>query len=352
MSSPQRFLTVAFSILLLAVLPACTKKSASKEETVNLAIWGNYLSAETQKKFETSTGIKINVTNYSSNEELFAKVQTGASGLDVAVPSDYMVDIMSKQGFLEALDKTQIPNAGEINPDVLNQGFDPGNKVSLPYAWTTAGIAVNRELYKGKMESWKDLFENPALAGKFSLLDDVREVTAAVLKMNGDSVNTTDKAQLDKAKAALLKIRKNVKMFNSDTIDILKNGEVVAAHAYSPDALKAAAATNGKIEYIIPKEGGTRAIDNVVIVKGAPHSKNAHTLINFLLSRETNLTFVKEVQGGPVLKGTQELLPAEMKGNKALFPQADTMAKLERITDLGEQNRLYENLWTAVKTAR
>lgn len=349
MSSPQRILIAAFSVLAVA-LGACTKKK-SEAEVVNLAIWGNYLSPESRQKFESTTGIKINVTNYSSNEELFAKVQTGASGFDVAVPSDYMVEIMIKERYLEPLDRAQIPNAAGLSPDMLSQGYDPQNGFSLPYAWTTAGIAVNRDLYKGKMDSWKDFFENPALAGKISLLDDVREVTAAVLKMQGSSVNTTDKVQLAKAKEALLKIRKNVKMFNSDTIDLLKNKEVVAAHAYSPDALKAKDA-GANIEYVLPKEGATRAIDNVVIVKGAPHVKNAHALINFLYSSEANLAFVKEIKAGPVLKDTKEKLPPDMQANKGLFPAPETMARLERISDLGEENRLYEDIWTAVKTAR
>ena len=275
-------------LALCGLLAGCTKKSAevSEAKEVNLSIWGNYISPELQAQFEKETGIKINISNYSSNEELLAKVQMGSSGIDVAVPSDYMVEVMSKMNLLEALNPDQISNKTLIDPQFLKQNYDPENKFSLPYIWTTAGIAVNRDLYKGPIKSWKDLLENPQLKGKFALLDDVRETLGAALKMNGFSVNSTNPEEINKAKATLLKAKKNVKMFASDTIDILNNKEVAAAQTYSSDALQAADKSPGKIEYIIPEEGGTFAIDNLVIIKGAKHPEAAHKLINFLLSEQ------------------------------------------------------------------
>jgi len=345
---------ILVSLLSLILLASCTKKSqeATKapDAELNLAIWGNYLSPELQEKFTKETGIKINISNYSSNEELLAKVQTGGAGVDVAVPSDYMVEIMTKMNLLEALNSDQITNKKLINPMFLKQSYDPENKYSMPYIWTTAGIAVNREIYKGPVKSWKDLLDNPALKGKFALLDDVRETTGAALKMLGYSVNTTNPEELKKAKEVLLKTKKNVKMFTSDTIDILSNKEVVAAHTYSSDALQAAAKEPGKFEYIIPEEGATWAIDNLVIIKGAKHIDAAHKLINFLLDQESELNKVKTILGGPVLKDTQSKLPRDLQNNKAIFPTPAVMGKLERIKDLGEQGKAYEDIWTAVKT--
>lgn len=339
-------------LITLTALLSCTRKDAAPTSAqVNLAIWGNYISPETQQKFTQETGIRLNISNYSSNEELLAKIQTGSSGIDVAVPSDYMVGVMTKLGLLENLQKEKIPNQSNLSPEVTGQAFDPENKVSLPYGWATAGIAVNRDLYKGEVKGWKDLLDNPALNGKFALLDDVREVTGAALKMHGHSVNTTDAAELAKAKETLLKARKGVKMFTSDTIDILKNKEVAAAQTYSTDALQASRA-NPSIEYIIPSEGSTRSIDNLVIVKGSKNVEAAHKLINYLLSKESEIAFVKGIMVGPVLAGIKAELPPELQQNKALFPTKESLSRLERITDLGDQNGKYEEIWTAVKTAR
>jgi spermidine/putrescine transport system substrate-binding protein len=324
-------------------------KDAENRE-VHLAIWANYLSPEMQLKFTESTGIKIRVSNYSSNEELLAKVQAGATGIDVAVPSDYMVEVMTKSGFLRPLDLAKIPNKDGLAETFLKQEYDPENRFSLPYAWTTAGIAVNRDLFKGPIKGWKDLFTQKELNGKIALLDDARETIALALKYNGFSVNTAKPEELNKAKETLKELRGRVKMFRSDSIDPLVNKEIIVAHAYSPDALQAARKSNGKIEYILPEEGGTRAIDNVVILKNAKNVEEAHALINFLLSREANVSFVKSVFGGPVVVATKDLLPKELQDNASLFPAAGTLSKFERIRDIGEATRAYDRLWTEIKS--
>lgn len=349
------------SILLLGLLLSvlgCTKKDPETSAPIatqpttelNLAIWNNYLSPEMAKKFTDQTGIKLNISNYSSNEDLLAKVQVGGSGIDVAVPSDYMVEILAKQGLLLELQKSQIPNFSNVSRELIDLGYDHGNKYSAPYSWTTTGIAVNRDLYKGKIESWKDVLENKELKGKISLLDDVRETTGLALKQNGVSLNSTDEKELKKAKDYLLKVKGNVKMFQSDSIDLLVNKEVAVAQAYSSDALKAWNQTHGKIEFILPKEGTSRAVDNLVVFKSTKNSEAAHKFINFLLSEEANVSFVSTMFGGPVLKTTREKLEDRLKNNAALFPTEESSKKFEAIHDLGDKTVLYDDLWLAVKT--
>lgn len=342
----NRFLTLA----VVVSAAGCTGKKTEPTNELNIAIWNNYLSPAMQERFTKETGITLNLTNYSSNEELLAKVQAGGTGIDIAVPSDYMVDIMIKLDLLQPLDKATLKSLAGLDPAFLNQSYDSENRYSLPYGWTISGIAVNRDLYKEPITSWKDLIDNPKLNGKFAMLDDVREVTGAVLKMQGESLNSTDKTVLEKTKSELMRIRGNVKMFTSDTINVLKNNEVIAAHAYSPDALQVRAATGGRIEFIIPKEGASRAIDNLVVLKGAKNPAAAHKLIDFLLRPENNVEFVKAIRAGPVVTGTRAQLPEDLKNDSTLFPSADTRARFEAIKDLGEGNRAYEDIWTSVKT--
>jgi spermidine/putrescine transport system substrate-binding protein len=343
-----------FFLSLLMLTVACNRvkepKSNGPEKVVNLSIWGDYISPELIRKFEEKTGIRVNLSTFSSNEELLAKVQAGASGVDVAVPSDYMVAIMTKLGLLKDLDKGKIPNSAKVDPRLLNQQFDPQNLYSLPYTWSTAGIAVNRDLFKGEIKSWRDVFSDPELSGKVSLLDDVREVTAAALKMHGYSVNTTKAEELKKAEEVLLKVKPRIKMFRSNTVDVLVGKQVAVAQAYSTDALQAAAKSGQKIEYILPEEGGTKAIDTLVILKDAPHPEAAHKLINFMLSEEVNVEFVKTMWGGPVLNSTRDQLPEVVKKSQALFPSPEKLSKFENIVDLGENTKLYDDLWTRVKT--
>lgn len=357
------FITSALVVVFSGAFSGCTKKDEAPTAAssapavkvadageVNLAIWANYLSPEMQERFTKETGIKLKISNFSSNEELLAKIQAGASGYDVAVPSDYMVGVLSKLNLLQPLDASKVPNKEDLDPNFLKQSYDPENKFSFPYAWTTTGLAVNKELYKGELKGWKDLFSKKDLAGKVSLLDDVREVTGAALKANGYSVNTINPEELKKAEATLIGARKGVKMFRSDTIDALTNKEVAVAHTYSTDALQAASKSGGKIVYMIPEEGGTRAIDNLVVLKSAKNVEAAHKLINFLLSHDANVSFVTTIMGGPVLKSTKDSLPAELKSNAALFPPPAVLSKLEGIHDVGDATKLYDRLWTEVKS--
>lgn len=350
---------IVFLLLTLITLAACTKSAPKAAETattgdknrvVNLAIWGNYFAESEQQRFTQLTGIKLNITNYSSNEELLAKVQAGAAGIDIAVPSDYMVGILAKMNLLEPLNRDWIPNAKELDPQFLKQDFDPENKFSLPYAWTTTGIAIQRELYKGKISGWKDLFNESKLAGKFSLLDDVRETLGVGAKLNGLSVNTVDSKDLQLIKKTLLDNKKKIRMFRTDTVDALANKEVAVAHAYSGDALQAWKKSKGQVEYLLPAEGGTWSIDNVVIFKGAKNVREAHELINFFYQPESNVALVKNIMAGPVLSKTRSMLPDEIKNMSALFPPKDKFSKLERIRDLGDKTREYDKIWTEVKS--
>jgi spermidine/putrescine transport system substrate-binding protein len=333
--------------LFALLLSSCTHHAEPK--VVNLAIWSNYVSPDTLGQFEKKTGIKVQMSNYSSNEELLAKLQAGASGYDVAVPSDYMVFAMSHLGLLQKLDYKQIPNSSEVSGKFLKKTFDPSNEFSIPYDWGTTGIAVNRSLYKGQIKGWKDLFNNPDLAGKMTLLDDVRETLGAALKSLGYSLNTKNPAELAKAEELLFKVRPRVKAFTSEPMMPLVNGETAVAHAYMSDALQARKQTGGKIEYIIPEEGATLWIDNLVIPKGAAHVEEAHDLINFLLEPHSNAATVMAVFVAPTEKDTVALLPPDMQKDPALFPQGAALDHLEMLEDLGGALAQWDRIWTEVK---
>lgn len=325
---------------------SCTSKKPTQE--VNLAIWANYISPETEARFEKETGIKLNISNFSSNEELLAKIQSGASGIDVAVPSEYMVEIMAELSLLESLDRSQLSHAQEIDPS-----FNANAKIqpySVPYAWTTTGLAFHKDLLPQGIKDWKTLFTDPSLKGKVSLLDDVREVAAAALKYHGFSLNTTKPEELKKAEQTLLNFKDSVKMFTSDPIEALVNKEVAIAQIYSSDALQAATRSGGKIEYVIPAEGAAKAADTLVVVKGAKNKDQALKLINFLLNPQTNVEFVKEVLAGPVLTTTKAQLPAEIQALTGLFPSPEVASKLENLLDVGDSTAAYDALWTKVKT--
>ncbi len=346
--------TLFFSLLAPLALVACQRNSSvSKGENraVHLATWSNYISQEQIQEFEKKTGLKLEVSNYSSNEELLAKLQAGASGYDVAVPSDYMVFTMSKLGLLQKLDLSQIPNFKEIDPDLTKKYFDPQNLFSVPYDWGTTGIAVNRKLFKGDLSGWKDIFGNQSLNGKVSLLDDAREALGAAMKYHGKSLNSKNSGELESAKKTLMENKKTVKAFTSEPLSDLVNGEIAVAQAYSMDALQASQQTGGAVEYLIPSEGCTMFIDNLVIPYGAQNVEGAYQLINFMIDAHTNFVTASTIFAGPSNLKSRELLSNELKSNRGLFPSSTQLQKCEMMEDLGESLNQWDRAWTEVKAS-
>lgn len=355
-----RMLHLFFTVLTLALsifVVGCTssKKDAATpapavDKVVSLAIWSNYIASPVLADFERQTGIRVQVSHYSSNEELLAKLQAGASGYDVIVPSDYMISVMSKLGLVKKLERARLTSFARLAPRYLGKSFDPGNEYSVPYDAGTTGIAVNRDLYKGEIRGWKDLFEKPDLAGRISLLDDAREAIGAALKAQGRSLNSTDATSLDAAKAYLIQAKSRVKSFTSETLNALVTGEIAVAHVYSSDAFQARKQTGGKIDYLLPVEGGTFWIDNLAIPARSARSEAAYALINYLLEGKAGAATVQAVFVAPASLDAFALLPAPFrKENSGVFADEKALSKFELIRDLGDAQLAWDRAWTEIK---
>jgi spermidine/putrescine transport system substrate-binding protein len=359
MNTPRLAFVGIALVSALVSFTGCTKKtdqntisttSAAKvSKEVHLGIWSNYVTPEMLAEFEKASGIKVIVSNYSSNEELLAKMQAGGAGFDVVVPSDYMVSSMIQLKLLKKLDPAKIPNAKTLEARFLKKSYDPTNEFSLPFDWGTTGIAVNRQLYKGQVKGWKDLFESPELAGKIAFLDDVREVIGAALKFQGHSLNTKNSKDLEEAKKLLIATRKRVKLYSSESLLTLTNGEAAVTQAYVSDAMQARSKMNGQVDYILPAEGGTWWIDNLVIPASAEHADEAHQLINFLLEPKIVAMTVKTVFVSPTSQAAMSLLPPEILNNHAMFPTEKDLSKFEMLQDLGDSMREWDKIWTELK---
>ena len=248
--------------------------------------WANYVGDEIRAGFENEFGVRVIVDVFASNEDLLAKLMSGASGYDVIMPSDYMVAIMIKEKLLAALDLSTIPNYQNISARFLGRDFDPENRYSIPYTWGTAGIGYDSSVVNPPPDSLSILWDK-RYSGKFSMLDDQRETIGVALKLLGHSVNSTDLNALKAAKAKLIEQKPLVKQYKNEADEILGSGDVVMAHCWSGDAFRAAA-RRPNIKYVIPKEGATQFIDTVCIPASAPHKAIAAQFINYLLRPEIN----------------------------------------------------------------
>ncbi len=176
--------------------------------------WSEYIDPEIYAEFEAEFGVKVIEDTFSSNEDLLAKLQAGATGYDLIVPSDYMVEIMIELDLLAPLNYDNIPNFVNIDDLFRDPPYDPGNQYSVPYQWGTTGIGYDLDVFGDEApDSWGYLFDPDMAApyaGRMSMLNDSREVIGAALKYLGYSLNSTDEAQLEEAKQLLIQQKETI----------------------------------------------------------------------------------------------------------------------------------------------
>jgi len=332
--------------------PCGDKTKLSK--SVSFYNWGDYIDPDILKQFKTDCGVDVVYDTFSSNEDLLAKLQGGATGYDLIVPSDYMVTTMINLKMLKPLDFSNIPNMANLDKDFLNKPFDPGNKYSVPYLWGVAGIGYDADKVATPPTSLASLFD-PAqakqYAGKISLLDDERETIGAALKYLGYSINSTNPDELEKAKQVILAVKPDILTFDSDTFaDTIVSGETVLGHGWNGNFASAIADNPDRhIKFVVPKEGLTRYIDNLVIPATAPNPYTAEVLINYLHIPENAAKISVATHYSTPNEAAFKLLPEDLTNNPIAYPPKEMWANSEYITNVGDATQIYDRIWTEIK---
>lgn len=351
-AAPTEAMPEATATTAAAVAPTLAKPTSTE---LNLYGWSDYVPQQMLDDFTAQYGIKVNYDTYSSNEEMLAKLQAGASGYDLVIPSDYTVTIMLKQDMLEPIDLGQIPNFANLDTRFTNKEYDPGNKYTIPYQWGTTALAYDKTKVPSEPKSWADLWD-AKYKGRLVMLDDSREVPGMALQVLGFDKNSTDPAQLDQAKAKLIELKPNILLFNSDDPETsLITGETWAGLVYNGNAALAKQ-QNPNIEYICPTEGCGLWFDNLAIPKDAPHADAALAFMNFVLDPKESVLITAEFPYSNPNAAALEYLktsdPAAYEtymGFAATNPSADFLAHAVEVQDVGDATTLYDQLWTDFK---
>jgi len=339
-------------VFLLAACGGAGKQELAKE--LHVYNWSEYIDPQIYADFEEEFGVHVVEDTFASNEELLAKLQAGATGYDIIVPSDYMVKIMIEEGLLAELDRENIPNITNIDVKFADPPYDPGMVHCVPYQWGTTGIGYNSEAFDEAPDSWVYLFD-PAVAaeyaGQFTMLNDSRESLGAALKYLGYSLNTTDEAQLMEARDLLIQQKQWVYAYDSEQYeDLISADETVMAHGWSGDFFMAAV-EDERIWYAIPQEGGVIWADNLCIPKTAPSQYTAEVFINYLLQPEVGAAISNFTWYASPNAAASEFIDAEILEEPAIYPPPEVLEKLEWLRDVGEATPLYERMWTEIKAA-
>lgn len=332
------------------------------EKVVNWSNWPEYIDVDDETgerpslaAFTEATGIEVNYTeDYNDNDEFFAKMQPQLSsgqdtGRDLWCSTDWMVARLIRLGWVQELDRGNLPNADNLEDNLADVEFDPGRKYSLPWQSGFTGIGYNPEATGGKkVESIDQLLTDPALRGRVTLLTEMRDTIGMVLlAMGKDPADFTD---ADFAAAiAELESARDAGQFRGFTGNEytggLASGEIAACLAWTGDVVQLKA-DNPALGYALPSTGHMIWSDNFVIPNQAKHKKNAETLINFYYDPEVFAPVAAWVNYIPPVKGTREALTAddpETADNELIFPNEEVRGRSHVFRGLSEEEETNYN---------
>jgi len=323
---------------------------AGARKTLHLFIWADYLNRDVYQRFEREFGVRVTEDNYATNEDLRAKLQAGASGYDLIVPSDYMVAILRKDGLLAELTLARIPNLKHVAPQFRDPPYDPGHRYSVPFKWGTSGIGYHTAQVNPPPTGWADLF-NPAWIERYhnriSMLNDIREVIGAALISLGHSPNSTDPQHLAQASALLQRQKPLVAKYDSEAFAAsLAAGEIIVAHGWSGD-IALAQSQRPEIAFVVPREGTLVFVDNWAIPKRARNKALAEQFIDFVLRPEISAALVNFARYASTNEAARPLIKPEILQSPAYALPEGT--KLWWLEELGPANQLYERVWMELK---
>jgi spermidine/putrescine transport system substrate-binding protein len=339
------------TLLAATLLLVVTATGWAKDKELFVYIWSEYLPDEVVAEFTAATGIKVNVSTYDSNEAMYAKVKMVGQGYDLIVPSSDYVGLMSREGLLEAIDKSKLKNFGNLQAKFVNQSFDPGNKYSVPYMWGSTSIAVNTKIVgENTVKSMADLWK-PELKGKLLLPNDTREVLGIGLKLLGYSINDKDPAHIKQAFEKMAALMPSVRVFDSDSPkQALLSGEVAVGVIWNGEAY-VANSEDPAIHYIYPPEGFSLWMDSFCIPKGARNIDNALAFLDFILRPEIAAKISEEMGYSSPNAKAKDFLSDEIKKNPIVYPTPEDAARGEFLDNLGDATMaIYNNYWVKLKT--
>lgn len=286
---------IAFGLcVMIAAVSLCG--CSSKKKSLRVYNAGEYIDKTLLTKFEKEYGCRVVYETFDSNETMYTRVMSG-SKYDIIIPSDYMIERLIKEDYLQPVDWSLISNKGNIIPDLLGRSFDPENIYSVPYFWGSVGILYDTNVVSEEdaQAGW-DLLINEKYKGQLYMYDSERDAFMIALKALGYSMNTSDYAELDEAYEWLCNQRElmNPVYVGDDVIDNMISGNMAIAVVYSGDAAYIMS-ENSNLAYIEPLQGTNVWCDGMVITKDCKETELAHQFINFMLEEENALANTKEV---------------------------------------------------------
>jgi spermidine/putrescine transport system substrate-binding protein len=327
---------------------------ASAQGKIVISNWDGYMPPDLLANFTKETGIEAELTLHATNDEIMGKVTAvGGKGYDVLFVSSPFVEALSQLKLLAELDPAKIPNLANLYPEARNLAYDPGNKLSAPYAWGTTGLCYNSTVVTAAPTSWMDLLKpSDKLKRRVTMLSTDRWLMAAGLKALGYSVNSTNPAEIAKARDLLISAKKDMLAYDDTTFyQKLLSGDADLVQAWD-GWCNYGIAENDKIKFVVPKEGSDMWVDTMVVMAASENKDGAYAFINYVLRPEVHRWVAENI----LYKVPNEKAMAEL--DKSLYAKYPNLAmtpadllKEEQLRDLGEAQKEYSKTVTEILAA-
>ena len=330
--------------------------------TLRIYTWSDYIAPDVIAGFERALGVKVVVDTFDSNEDMYARLNAGGADYDIMMPSSYQIEAMADEGMIDELDHSKLPNVRKnFEPSFAFQILDPSFAYSVPYAMTYTGLAYRKDKMPAgvAVDSWAVL-GNPALKGRVTLLDDIREVIGIGLVYLGYSVNSSNPAEIDAAADQVIKWRGNVRKFDSESYKTeVPAGETWIGQGYSSDISQLifgkgrfGASARGDVGLAIPKEGFVMAFDEMVVAKSASRKDLAYAFINYVYDGDVAKANMEYICGpNPVKPGLAQLDPGFLSMISLTPAQLNAGQVLRGFDDQPGVMELYNKAWDRIRAA-
>ena len=333
--------------ILFVTLVGLAAPLAATAEELNLFAWSEYVPQGVLDGFTKATGIQVNYETYASNEEMLAKLVSGAAAYDVIQPSEYTIEALVKEKQLLKLDHAKLPNLKNIGKEYYGLAYDPKLAHSVPYMQGTVGIVINTEKVKDPVTGYTDFFQ-PKYKGRLVVLDDALEIVTWGLATQGVGPDGVNKANLEKVRPVLAKWLPLVKVYDSDSPKTaLLNGDVDLGIVWSGEGAILINEGGSKFTYVLPSDGAHMFIDSLAIPTTAQNVPAAHKFIDYLLRPEVSVKISADFPyTNPNVEARKLLTPEEL-ANEASYPTGHP--KLETFRDIGPMAADVDKLFTDMK---
>ncbi len=329
--------------------------------SINVYNWGEYISfaeeegtLDVNAEFTKLTGIKVNYTNFATNEEMYAKLKGGGVSYDIIIPSDYMISKLIKEDMVQKLDFENIPNYKYIMENYRNLDYDPDNEYSVPYTWGTVGILYDATVIDIPEEEidW-DILWDETYADQILMFDNPRDAFAIAQTLLGYNMNTENPDELKACAEKLKEQKRIVQGYVMDEIfDKMGAGDALIAPYYAGDALTIMD-DNDALNFVVPKSGTNMFVDAICIPTSAKQKEAAEMYINFLCEPDIAYSNAYYICYGTPHSAAYAMLDEETQNDPITYPDAEFIANHTTVfTNLSEEaSQTMQDLWTEMKSA-